>query len=222
MFSPRTRAHLATARAQRLSCLRFQCLSRELPTEIAHQSSTATARYSLQQFVVGVLHGGEHTTGSSHDTLFLSLSLQFAEQEKLLDLLRFWLAVEHFYQSTINRMIDHATLQENAIAIYDQYGRASPSRIRRLSVLHRFISLQAPARLGFDDAIRARIECSICQQDADAGPSADTFDQTAWITYNILQRVNYMGLLSSCGVDERILGILPAICAKSGLLPTHP
>jgi len=55
--------------------------------------------------------------------------------------------------------------------------------------LHRYISLQAPLKLGFDDAIRARIECSICQQDIDAGPSADTFDQTAWIVYIILQRV---------------------------------
>ncbi len=49
--------------------------------------------------------------------------------------------------------------------------------------------MQAPLRLGFDDALRARIECSICQPDADAGPSADTFDQTAWIIYVILQRV---------------------------------
>jgi hypothetical protein len=53
----------------------------------------------------------------------------------------------------------------------------------------RYISLQASTRLGFDDAIRARIECSICQPDVDAGPSADTFDQTAWIVYVILQRV---------------------------------
>jgi hypothetical protein len=44
--------------------------------------------------------------------------------------------------------------------------------------------------LGFDDAIRARIECSICQPDTDAGPSGDTFDQTAWIVYVILQRVS--------------------------------
>jgi len=55
--------------------------------------------------------------------------------------------------------------------------------------LHRYISLQAPLKLGFDDAIRARIECSMCQPDIDAGPSADTFDQTAWIVYVILQRV---------------------------------
>lgn len=46
--------------------------------------------------------------------------IQFAEQEKFVDLVRFWLAVEHFYQSTINRMIDNQTLAENAIAIYEQ------------------------------------------------------------------------------------------------------
>jgi hypothetical protein len=50
--------------------------------------------------------------------------------------------------------------------------------------------LQAPSRLGFDDAIRAKIECSICQPDIDAGPSVDTFDQVAWIVYIILQRVS--------------------------------
>jgi len=55
--------------------------------------------------------------------------------------------------------------------------------------LNRYISLQAPLRLGFDDAIRSRIECSICQPDINAGPSVDTFDQTAWIVYIILQRV---------------------------------
>lgn len=55
--------------------------------------------------------------------------------------------------------------------------------------LFRYISLQAPSRLGFDDAIRARIECSICQPDIDAGPSGDAFDQAAWIIYVILQRV---------------------------------
>lgn len=54
---------------------------------------------------------------------------------------------------------------------------------------NRYISLQAPFRLGFDDAIRARIECSICQPDIDAGPSVDTFEQAAWIVYIILQRV---------------------------------
>jgi len=56
--------------------------------------------------------------------------------------------------------------------------------------LNRYISLQAPLRLGFDDSIRAKIECSICQPDIDAGPSVDTFDQAAWIVYIILQRVN--------------------------------
>ena len=50
-------------------------------------------------------------------------------------------------------------------------------------------------KLGFDDAIRARIECSICQPDVDAGPSADTFDQTAWIIYVILQRVKLKFLI---------------------------
>ena len=49
--------------------------------------------------------------------------------------------------------------------------------------------MQAPSRLGFDDAIRASIECSICQPDANAGPLPDTFDQTAWIIYVIIQRV---------------------------------
>ncbi len=55
---------------------------------------------------------------------------------------------------------------------------------------NRYISLQAPYRLGFDDVIRARIECSICQPDINAGPSIDTFDQAAWIVYIILQRVS--------------------------------
>ncbi len=55
---------------------------------------------------------------------------------------------------------------------------------------NRYISLQAPSRLGFDDAIRARIECNICQPDIDAGPSIDTFDQAAWIVYIILQCVS--------------------------------
>jgi len=110
-----------------------------------------------------------------HDLLYhkssLSYLIEFFEQEKILHYLRFWLAVENFSQSSIHRSIDQQTLTDNAIGIYDQY-----------------VSLQAPSRIGFDDAIRARIECSICQPDLDAGPSADTFDQTAWIIYQILQR----------------------------------
>ncbi|CAF3042960.1 unnamed protein product [Rotaria sp. Silwood2] len=119
-----------------------------------------------------------------HDIIYNSSSLkyfmEFAEQEKITDLIHFWLAVEHFYRSIINRMTDNQTLVENAIAIYDQY-----------------ISLQASSRLGFDDAIRARIECSICQPDTDAGPSSDTFDQTAWIVYVILQREYFPRFLQS-------------------------
>jgi hypothetical protein len=68
----------------------------------------------------------------------------------------------------------------------------------------RYISLQAPLKLGFDDAIRARIECSICQPDTDAGPSADTFDQTAWIVYTILQRVR-RELKGKIGVERKDL-----------------
>ncbi len=50
--------------------------------------------------------------------------------------------------------------------------------------------MQAPSSLGFDDAIRTKIECSICQPDINEGPSVDTFDQAAWIVYIILQRVS--------------------------------
>jgi len=40
-----------------------------------------------------------------HDILYndssLSYFMEFAEQEKITDLIRFWIAVEHFYQSTL-------------------------------------------------------------------------------------------------------------------------
>lgn len=119
-----------------------------------------------------------------HDILYnnpsLTYFLEFADLEKCTDLVRFWIAVEHFHESTMSRTIDSQTLAENAISIYEQY-----------------ISLQAPLKLGFDDAIRARIECSICQPDIEAGPSADTFDQAAWIVYVILQREYFPRFLQS-------------------------
>jgi hypothetical protein len=59
-----------------------------------------------------------------HDILYnnssLSYFMEFAEQEKITDLIRFWRAVEHFYQSIINRMIDNQTLTDNALSIYEQ------------------------------------------------------------------------------------------------------
>ena len=59
-----------------------------------------------------------------HDILYnnpsLTYFMEFAEQEKIIDLVRFWLAVEHFYQSTMNRMVDNQTLSENALNIYEQ------------------------------------------------------------------------------------------------------
>lgn len=74
-------------------------------------------------------------------------------------------------------------------------------------------------KLGFDDAIRARIECSICQPDVNAGPSPDTFDQTAWIVYVILQRVRKLGRTKSM---KRIsLGIFFFIPSKCDLLSIY-
>ncbi|CAF1286197.1 unnamed protein product, partial [Didymodactylos carnosus] len=119
-----------------------------------------------------------------YDILYNDLSLfyfmEFVDQKHTIDLIRFWLAAENYYQNTLNRMTDNQTLAESALNIYEQY-----------------ISLQAPNRLGFDDAIRARIECSICQQDMNAGPSLDTFDQTAWIVYSILSREYFSNFLRS-------------------------
>ncbi|UJR15575.1 hypothetical protein I4U23_002513 [Adineta vaga] len=144
-----------------------------------------------------------------HDILYNNSSssyfMEFAEQEKIIDLVRFWLAIEHFYQSTINRMIDNQTLTENALNIYDQY-----------------ISLQAPKRLGFDDAIRARIECSICQPDVDAGPSGDTFDQTAWIIYIILQREYFPRFLQSVIFCEHISDLMLKIRNEERALTSRP
>ena len=88
----------------------------------------------------------------------------------------------------------------------------------------RYISLQAPLKLGFDDAIRARIECSICQPDINAGPSADTFDQTAWIVYVILQRVRRnQGKETLSRGEERsfVLGIFSFVFTKCDLLSTY-
>ncbi|CAF1101262.1 unnamed protein product [Rotaria sordida] len=144
-----------------------------------------------------------------HDIIYnissLSYFMEFAEQEKILDLVRFWLDVEHFYQSLINRMVDNQTLVENALAIYDQY-----------------ISLQAPLRLGFDDAIRARIECSICQPDMDAGPSSDTFDQTAWIVYVILQREYFPRFLQSVIFYRHISDLMLKLRHEDAVLTSRP
>ncbi|CAF0810289.1 unnamed protein product [Adineta ricciae] len=144
-----------------------------------------------------------------HDILYnnssLSYFMEFSEQEKVIDLVRFWLAIEHFYQSTINRMIDNQTLTENALNIYDKY-----------------ISLQASSRLGFDDAIRARIECSICQPDMDAGPSSDTFDQTAWIIYAILQREYFPRFLQSVIFCRHISDLMLKIRNEETALTSRP
>ncbi|CAF0779941.1 unnamed protein product [Adineta steineri] len=119
-----------------------------------------------------------------HDFLYhnnsLSYLMKFAEQEKITNLIRFWIDVEDFYQNIINRQLNNQVLTQNALSIYEQY-----------------ISLQAPLRLGFDDVIRAKIECSICQPDLNAGPSIDTFDQASWIVYIILQRQYFPQFLQS-------------------------
>ena len=52
--------------------------------------------------------------------LFENYLIQFAEEEKITDLIRFWIDVEHFYQSIINRNIPNQTLADNALAIYNQ------------------------------------------------------------------------------------------------------
>ncbi|CAF0993133.1 unnamed protein product [Adineta steineri] len=144
-----------------------------------------------------------------HDILYNNSSLayfiEFSEQEKFIDLVRFWLAIEHFYQSTINRMIDSQTLTENALNIYEQY-----------------ISLQASARLGFDDAIRARVECSICQPEIDAGPSSDTFDQTAWIVYVILQREYFPRFLQSVIFYRHISDLMLKLRNEDTALTSRP
>ncbi|CAF0802152.1 unnamed protein product, partial [Didymodactylos carnosus] len=142
----------------------------------SYLSSTYHVRYQLKLLTSSDIR--------LHDILYndssLSYFMEFIEQQHSIDLLRFWLTIEHYYQNTLNPIIDNQTLTENALNIYEQY-----------------ISLQARNRLGFDDAIRARIECSICQQDVNSGPSADTFDQTAWIVYNILNQEYFSNFLRS-------------------------
>ncbi|CAF3550726.1 unnamed protein product [Rotaria socialis] len=140
-----------------------------------------------------------------HHSSSLSYFMEFAEQEQIVDLVRFWLAVEDFYQRTMNRMIDNQILSENALSIYDQY-----------------ISLQARSRLGFDDAIRARIECSICQPDIDAGPSNDTFDQAAWIVYVILQREYFPRFLQSVPFYRHISDLMVKLRNEDASLTSRP
>ncbi|UJR31091.1 hypothetical protein I4U23_018599 [Adineta vaga] len=124
-----------------------------------------------------------------HDFLYHSEALtyfvKFAEDDKFTDLIQFWIDVEQFYHNISNRELDNSILIENALSIYDQY-----------------ISMQAPYHLGFDDAIRTKIECSICQPDLNIGPSIDTFDQAVWMIYTILQRVQSKGRLSMGYIDS--------------------
>ncbi|CAF1142618.1 unnamed protein product [Adineta ricciae] len=119
-----------------------------------------------------------------HDFLYhkpsLSYLIEFAERENIIDLVRFWIDVEQFYHNITNRELNDQILVENALSIYDQY-----------------ISMQAPARLGFDDAIRTKIECSICQPDRTIGPLVDTFDQAVWMIYTILQQEYFPRFLRS-------------------------
>ena len=109
-----------------------------------------------------------------YDSSLLPYLIDFAEKENILDYLQFWIDVERFHQTAIiDRNIEKTLLTDNALRIYNRY-----------------ISLQASVSLGFDDAIRAHIECRICQADMDAGPSIDTFDQAVSIVYRIFERVN--------------------------------
>ena len=81
---------------------------------------------------------------------------------------------------------------------------------------YRYISMQAPARLGFDDAIRTKIECSICQPDRTIGPLVDTFDQAVWMIYTILQQVCYS--LSEAQHKTRLcLGIFSSVSTQCKL-----
>ena len=76
--------------------------------------------------------------------------------------------------------------------------------------------MQAPTRLGFDDAIRTKIECIICQPDRTIGPLVDTFDQAVWMIYTILQRVRYS--FSETGYYTRVrLGIFSSISTQCQL-----
>lgn len=117
--------------------------------------------------------------------------MQFAELECITNLIQFWNDAHQFYESVINAGLNDAALTENAVSIYDRWVSKSRGFFEeaRAHLHHRYISLQAPCQLGFDTAVRTKIECSICQSDGRIGPSADTFDQAAWIVYTILQQV---------------------------------
>ncbi|CAF1203133.1 unnamed protein product [Adineta steineri] len=69
-------------------------------------------------------------------------------------------------------------------------------------------SFESRHQLGFNDVIRAKIECSICQPDFNAGPSIDTFDQASWIVYIKLQREYFPQFLQSTIFYQYIAGLM--------------
>ncbi|KAI0985448.1 hypothetical protein GJ496_000674 [Pomphorhynchus laevis] len=98
---------------------------------------------------------------------------EFFENEHIASMLSFWLAADNFRRCVMDCTYeDKADIKMDALAIYKKY-----------------VGLGSPYYLGFDEAMRSSIECSISPSTPDETLKSDVFDQAMLIAYRTLEQI---------------------------------
>lgn len=136
-----------------------------------------------------------------YDDLAVVYFLEYLEQERISDLLKFWIQAENFSRNILNFQKRYQQDLDQNFTIETLYNQWQADAI---IIYDNFISLQAKNKLGFDQYTRRSVESNICFQNVEneelenfISSYSNSFYVPMLIVYNILDKVYFNKFISS-------------------------
>lgn len=136
-----------------------------------------------------------------YDDLAVVYFLEYLEQEKISDLLKFWIQGENFSRNILNFKKRNQLNPDQSFTVESLYNQWQSDAI---IIYDNFISLQAKNKLGFDQFTRRSVESNICVQsneneelDNFISSYSNSFYVPMLIVFNILDKVYFNKFISS-------------------------